>query len=73
MKASFAELKASVEAQSAPTKWVRMKAASAPKRKATGRRKRQTSASASPVTETQSETTAEQLPDTEEVLEKAGG
>ena len=72
MKASFAELKASVEAHSAPTKRARTKAASAPKRNATARRKRQTPASASPVTATQPESTKEQVPDSEEILEQVG-
>jgi hypothetical protein len=67
MKSSFAELNASVEAHSAPTKRTRTKPASAAKGKATRTRRRQTSASASSVTATQSEST-----EPEEVLENVG-
>jgi diacylglycerol O-acyltransferase len=65
MKASFAELKASVEVPSAPTKPKRPRAVSAPKHKMT--RKRRKPGPAYSVTATQSEP-AEQ----EEVLEKVG-
>jgi diacylglycerol O-acyltransferase len=60
MKASFAELKASIETQSAP------------KRKATGTRVRRSSASPSGAATTQSKSAKRKSPDSGEVLEKVG-
>ena len=72
MKASFAELKASVETQPAPTKRARTKAKSAAKRKTAQTRVRRASASPSGAASTKSKSAKKKLPDSEEVLEKAG-
>lgn len=72
MKASFAELMASVEALSAPTKPARPKAESAPKRKASRVHGRRTATRASAQSTTQPDSANKQSSDSEEVLEKVG-